>query len=1162
MSSSMRFRRILIAALGLGLAVLSVRPPVALAGAQSGGVVDPSAVLGFGTRAGAMGNAFVALGDDATAVFWNPAALDLSRRKEIFGQYSQAFFDKSSYNLVAYKHPLGRFGTVGGGLIIEGVQDLTRRDVNAANIGNFNVNKTNLMFSYGKEVVEGFYLGSTLRVLRQQIAEFSGTGVGLDVGTLYRFTNRYVEYSRAYLRLAREQIRQDAEREFSLGRRANESGHSNGHAMAEFLKTHGQNGALRDLRLWFDEGVKLYDAGRIKDAVPFFEAVIRNARANLLTDRLALGLNIQNLLRPSLKLKSTADRVPTIFKFGSAYRIADWFNLALDLDVPSKGDHRVHFGAEWKPIEWLAVRAGLDHKDPTFGFGFRYQDLKIDYSFTPSDDLDNDFQRVGISYEFGKSHGDVAVERIQRGLTLQSRREYSSARQEWESAQKLQPTNRPPRRYIQETEEAYRKNVTEPWSAAERLVAAGRLSEAHPILQAILTFDPAFDPALKAMGSLKAAVPAYAESHFNAGYLKYLQNDYVSALEEMTHVLFFVPEHASARQYRDAARKRSDEEAGRAATRELFDDAVRSYRAGRWPDALSRFQAVLRRDPTHASAGGFLDQIAQFQAADFSPEERKLESDRFFRIAQADFLDDHTIEAEQAVSNSLSLWPDNADAQNLLTRIEAMQNRILLGALQAADERMDRGDIDAAVAGWRRVLDKSPRNFDAMRRLERHVDDIRAFVEASLRLAERLEKDGALVDALKLYNRVLAVDPFNAAAAERRAAVRPAILSKLERIYQDAESLYRSGELERSMALLSDLMAIDPDLTQARDLKEIAREKFELNVSLVRVKRLYNEGLEFFRQRNYEQAVATWRQIVAQPTDLPEVRDLAQEAAARIAEAVREAERERAASFYDEYLRRGDAFLAEGRDVEALEAFKSAQELQPENVSIQWRIATAKKSVEDRLAAWVRQGTEAFELGRLDDAESLFRAAVHVDPDRADALAGIDRVLAARSAAAAAAAPPAPAEEPAAPVETRETPKPPDTRDRIDRILARAADLRRKAAAVEQSRPDLALSRAKNALEACREALRIDAANEVARQVQSAVTADIARLQKVLKEKNAADIQKFLYSGMGHYRAGRLNEAIADWNRVLSLDADHAQAREYIRRAEKKLELLNAPEAP
>ncbi|MBI4179957.1 tetratricopeptide repeat protein [bacterium] len=1185
----------------LALMLTPVRPAPARAESQSGGVVDPSTILGMGTRPASMGNAFVALSDDATSVFWNPAALDMARRKELFGQYSQAFFDNTAYNMLAYKHPLGRFGTLGGGLIIEGVDDLTRRDVNANNIGAFNVSKMNAMFSYGKQMTDGFYLGSTLHILRHQIDGFSGTGFGLDAAALYRFTNRYVEYSRAYLRLAREQIGQDAQRLYTLGMRAYETGRNadafeqfllavetdpsdkaarkmllvtaqkdqklmerarakkltNGHAsMAEFIKTHSANGdPVKNLRVWFEEGVKLYDEGRLKESIPFFEAVIRHARSNYITDRLSLGMNVQNLLQPSIKLKSTADKSPTNVKLGAAYRVTDWLQFALDVDFPTKGEHRIHFGVEWRPIDWLAFRAGLDHDNPTFGLGFKYQDLKVDYAFVPSSDLDNDFQRVSLSYEFGKSQGDITSERIQRGLTMAAKKDYASAKKEWESAQELAPEHPLPRKYIQESDAAYRAKVTDPWTEASRHLAAGRLMEAETLIRSILTFDPAFDPALRAAEQIRAQVPSYVESRFKAGYLDFLKGDYAAARDEFARALYFQPGHVSAEPYMAAARKFFETSERERAIRELYKDGLDQYRAGRWSEAAARLQSVLRRHATHPTAASLVEQIANFQEAEFLPEERALESERFFRIAKAQYLDDYVLRAEVSLSHSLALDPKNAEAQALLSRIEAQQSGELIAELVQGDDRFARGDVDKAVEAWRKVLESDPGNFDARRRLESAIDDIRTFIETMNRDGWRLEAEGVPTEALRRYNRTLLVDPFNPAAAARREALRAQSVAYVEKAYREAESYYQSGELEKSISLLSDLIAIDPELSGARDLQELARQKFEEHVTLARMRRLYKEGMAYAQNRNFEQAISAWQEIVSEESAHPEIAAMAADARQNMDAAIRELERDRNASFAAEFLRTGDEHLAAGRPIDALQAFRHAQELTPENEQIRWRIESARNLVADRAAGWLAEGRTALSEGRLDDADVYFQAVLGVDPQNADASAGIRDVKRTRIEGA----PAAQVESPVpAPISMQDDVENRKAANEIAELMTRAGEYRRKAALAErQGRIDLAISRSRSALETYRDVLLRNPAESTAKSAARDLESGIARLEKLWKEKKSGDVRRHLYSGMGHYRAGRLNEAIADWNRVIAIDRSNDQAREYIRRAEKKLELID-----
>lgn len=1046
--------------------LIAIQPTAAFAKREAGGVVDPSTILGFGTRPSAMGNAFVALSDDATSVYWNPAALELNRRKELFGQYSQTFFDNSSYNMVAYKHPLGRFGTFGGGMIYEGVSDLTRRDVNANNVGSFNSSKMNVMFGYGKELTDGFSIGASLHVIRQQIAEFAGTGFGLDAGALYRFTTPYVEYSRAYLKLAREQL--DAESESAL-RRDRTPGAAHGQtsakknlrrAVVEFMKTHNHTGDRNEkIREWFDEGLKLYDAGKLDEASVFFESVIRRARSNFVTDRLALGLNVQNLIEPTIKLKSVADKIPTNTKLGASYKLADWLQFAFDVDLPSKGVTRIHFGTEWRPVEWLALRAGLDHDEPAFGLGFRYQDLKIDYSFKPSNDLDNDFQRVSLSYEFGKSQADAATERIQRGLTLHSRKEFPAARREWENAEHLQPDNPLPRRYIQESDAAYRQKVLDPWNDASRYLAAGQLMEAESFLSSILAYDPAFDPAARAWKQMQGDIPAYVETHFKAGRLNFLQRDYESARQEMSRVLHFKPDHKPAEDYHDAASKRLEEQVRRNYVRDLYQQGMAEYRAGRWPEAMSRFQNVLRRDASHPTAGVLIDQISQLQMAALLPEEMQEESERFLKLAMAEFLDGNLDKAEILASTSLALWPENAVARYWLSRIAAGHNRELLDLLQKGDEFLSHGEVDRAVAAWQEVLEKDPGNNDARRSLENVIGDIQTFIETSIRAAMEFEKAGQIPQALGLYNRVLTVDPFHPTAGLRQAELRQQIAS-----YLDAD-----------------------------ELQKLAMEKFDRSVTLARMQALYQEGITLFDARKFDEAVSLWQQVASKETRDLDAVPIQLAALRKIDEAIHEAERD--------------------------------------------LMNSAEKAVSKQIDDWLHEGVDGLTNGRLDGAELFFNAVLQVDPENSGALEGLNQVRTARER------------------ETVEVAGPKKYSPEVERLLAQADKWRQRAKiAKQQNRIDLAISRSKKALDLYKKILKTDPAQTDVRAAVSEIETDLRRLQRSWRAQRYAEIKKYVYAGLGHYHAGRLNEAVAEWDRALAIDPTYTQARELIKEAETKME--------
>ncbi|OGH58349.1 MAG: hypothetical protein A3G34_16170 [Candidatus Lindowbacteria bacterium RIFCSPLOWO2_12_FULL_62_27] len=1264
---------------------LSLLCPIAVsAKSQSGGVVDPSTILGFGARPSGMGNAFVAAGSDATAVFWNPSALDRDRRKEMFGQYSQPFFDNTFYNMLAYKHPVGRFGTIGGGLILEGADDLVRRDEFGTNLGTFDVGKMNLMFGYGKQMTQGLYLGSSLHLVRHQGGGFSGTGVGLDAGVLYRFTHAHLEYSRAYLRLAQEELRLDADRYFERGARAFETGKfteafenfqktletdprhararvmlartadrdrsldarlkswspANGQtAVAEFMKRKTGASTLDD---WFREGVRLYDAGKLKDAIPFFETVIRRARqSNVLNDRLSLGLNAQNLLQPSIKLDRASDRIPSNFKFGAAFQPVEWLLLALDADVPSKGPQRMHFGVEWRPLTWLAVRAGLDGDEPTIGFGFRFQDMKFDYAFEPSDDLDNNFQRIGLSYEFGRSHGDIVSAKIQRGLLMKSEKEHRQAVGEWESAMKLQPQNPVARSYIESSNEEYRRRVTDPWDSVGRQMEAGRWMEAHQALASILEYDPQFAPARDAKTRLDAGVPQYVESTFARGRLKFLQADYQAAEEAMTAVVYFRPDIEPARQYLESSKRRNETVSRDRRVREWHLQGLSRYRAGDWAAALDHFQKVLSHVPAHPAAGEVVEQILAFQKARFDADERRVEAERYFRTAAADFLNERWGRAERMVSHSLALLPAHAEAHDLLNHILAQQNQSLRALLSEGDEEMTQGRVDAAVERWHKAIDLDPENTEARTRIEKHWDKIVDFIESQTRLAAKLAEQGAYKESILSYNRILTVDPFNPVAAQGQSDARARLSSLLRESLARAEYFYQAGAYDKSAEALSELLALDPASQPALELKSKADEKAQAQAKLGRAAGLGRQGQEFFDTRRFNDAVAAWQSLVTEfgSDPSPELQRFVEKAREQIDIAVREAEWAESAELLAEYLRAGDGHYQAGRLVDALENYARAESLAPDHPEVQGRIRLVKESLNSQIPLWIAEGQSHAEAQRWDDAQAAFRSVLLVDPQNPDAAAGMDRVVEERRNAADRLEDVARAEEltgmaiesyragahrealehleaarelqpdqpeiqrlirelsryvqvdevyrealqafqsadyktAMAKFQSVAVLRPDDAsvrdfiekcrqalrgrdRESVERLVASATQHAQSAdQAALQSRYDLALGRIQKAMDLYQKARKQDPENTGIRQSLREAESKAGAWRKIWNESKSADYKKYLYSGMSHYTSGRYREAIADWNRVLAADPEHILAKEYIRRAEKKLSKL------
>lgn len=147
--------------------------------------------LGFGARPLGLGEAFVAMADDVSAVHYNPAGLAFSpgvaaqqgtRRYELLASHAMHIQDirMSQFGLLA--RPWGFSVTH---LALDGIERRTSETAQAE--GNFGASDLLMGFSYGKRLPNlGLGLGITGKYIRQSIGEFSATAYAADLGALYR----------------------------------------------------------------------------------------------------------------------------------------------------------------------------------------------------------------------------------------------------------------------------------------------------------------------------------------------------------------------------------------------------------------------------------------------------------------------------------------------------------------------------------------------------------------------------------------------------------------------------------------------------------------------------------------------------------------------------------------------------------------------------------------------------------------------------------------------------------------------------------------------------------------------------------------------------------------------------------------------------------------
>ncbi len=156
--------------------------------------------IGVGARALGMANSNVAIVDDATAGYWNPAGLTLVEQDRQFAlMHSEYFAGIAKYDYGSIAAKVDATSTIGVTFIRFGVDDIPDTSELIDSDGNINYDKVKsfsaadygTLFSYArKSSVEGLRYGANVKIIHRKVGDFAKAwGFGLDVGMQYDLNN-------------------------------------------------------------------------------------------------------------------------------------------------------------------------------------------------------------------------------------------------------------------------------------------------------------------------------------------------------------------------------------------------------------------------------------------------------------------------------------------------------------------------------------------------------------------------------------------------------------------------------------------------------------------------------------------------------------------------------------------------------------------------------------------------------------------------------------------------------------------------------------------------------------------------------------------------------------------------------------------------------------
>ena len=483
----------------------------------------------------------------------------------------------------------------------------------------------------------------------------------------------------------------------------------------------------------------------------------------------SLGLQLRNVVEPSLRLLEDDSPDPAGVRFGTALALplgghVDALGL-LDLEKTKSMDARLHAGIELVLMDLLALRVGSLDGMMTAGSGITWRQFQLDYSF--EDNPIETVHRMGLGIGYGMTTDEArqaVLEREER--VLQERLAAAFAKQ---------------------TE----NRITELVRTAHAALTIGDADRALNVISTLRVLEPDHD-ALDGMEAEAYRLLAAGQEE---------NDDLMGATLNFGRAFALDPKNERARIGLDRVRRESSNRNARSeAIRQLFDQAMSSFTAGKLVEARDGFAQVLAQAPDDPEAAAMRDQVQQTLRI-----RAESMADRATSLAESGRLP----AAREALAESRRLdagCPDIAAAERAIAAREQRDREAQLArdrSVREAAVAVTSAPLPAAVAA-------APQpSFGALpAERQREIADL---YRRGMEEAERGRRD----NALRYWEMVWSEAPDYQQVADHL---------KGEYLARGMEA-FAAGDLERAIEYWEETQTIDPDDPRARGYLARAQEQ-------------------------------------------------------------------------------------------------------------------------------------------------------------------------------------------------------------------------------------------------------------------------------------------------------------------------------------------------
>jgi tetratricopeptide (TPR) repeat protein len=613
--------------LTISVCVIATVLAPAIVRAQDGGTVSPFS-LGAGSRSIGVGRAFVTNVDDASAPYWNPAALKNVQSMQFTAMYMPLYGDwfGADYTYFGFVYPTLSAGAFGLGYVRVGTTfDLYDEASRPGGEGNYS--ESQLLVSYAAQRhVRWFFgtmaAGASFKINRQTVDPFSSTAPGVDIG--FHYTPDAFPAFAMGLNLQdivgaqyKLDIQDDTVDRTIL-------------AGAGYTKTFESGAALR-LMMQYDKPERADSKFHVGAEYMFTKYISLRAGFDDGTATFGLGVGVSDYgLDYAFYSKSDAGSTQAFTFNARIGSTLDERRAAIEEQRAQDEKALIRRSFETR-IAAARTKAKQLEAEGDYSGALNQWQIALDYVPDDPEALRGAASaREQVLAQQAAQVRDVENQAVVRtrfaaGLDRFNEKNWLAARTEWQAILAIDPQHEGARSYLAQTQKEIDDQVAIHMARANQLERDNRLTEAIGEWNNVQQYNPD-DPAAKAaVTRIRARIESMSQDYaatqrklrivtlYNDALKMYNDGNYTGAMTNLGELLSLQPDHADARKLQALAKRRTTPltDTEKSKIRELYLAGMQYFSKDEYEKAITEWEKILEIDPTNTSVQRSIDEARE-----------------------------------------------------------------------------------------------------------------------------------------------------------------------------------------------------------------------------------------------------------------------------------------------------------------------------------------------------------------------------------------------------------------------------------------------------------------------------------------------------------------------------------------------------------------------